>query len=396
MPHRGTTTRYPGSDDGVTVPASCGFLPAADPLARLPRELSEWDELAGEIPKLLVAGALRSAVDEMSPRRALPLRTPSDLNRAMLVLSYLGHAYIWGETKPADRIPRGLAVPWRQVAQKLGRPPILSYASYALANWRRVDPKGSVALGNIVLLQNFLGGVDEEWFVLVHVEIEARAGAALAAIQPAQKAVKANNPAEVERQLAVIAVALDRMSATLLRMPEHCDPYIYYNRVRPYLYGWKNQPALPEGLIYEGVKAYGGKPQMFRGETGAQSTIIPSLDAALGIHHQQDVFHEYLMEMRHYMPPGHRGFLEAVERGPSVREYAIKRRRSHPGLRDAYNRCIQGVQVFRDKHLEYASAYIQQQSQKHHANPNEIGTGGTPFMPYLGKHLEETAAHLIE
>ena len=24
------------------------------------------------------------------------------------------------------------------------------------------------------------------------------------------------------------------------------------------------------------------------------------------------------------------------------------------------------------------------------SNPTEVGTGGTPFMPYLKKHLEET------
>ena len=66
-----------------------------------------------------------------------------------------------------------------ELAERLGRPPVLSYASYALDNWRRIDPDGPVALGNLALLQNFLGGADEDWFILVHVEIEARAAAAL-------------------------------------------------------------------------------------------------------------------------------------------------------------------------------------------------------------------------
>ena len=57
---------------------------------------------------------------------------------------------------------------------------MLSYASYALDNWRRLDPASPIELGNIALLQNFLGGLDEEWFVLVHVDIEAKAGKALA------------------------------------------------------------------------------------------------------------------------------------------------------------------------------------------------------------------------
>ena len=67
------------------------------------------------------------------------------------------------------------------------------------------------------------------------------------------------------------------------RMPEKCDPFIYYNRVRPYIFGWKNNPTTPEGVVYEGVEEYENTPQIFRGETGAQSSIVPMLDALLGV-----------------------------------------------------------------------------------------------------------------
>jgi indoleamine 2,3-dioxygenase len=53
-----------------------------------------------------------------------------------------------------------------------------------------------------------------------------------------------------------MAGAVQRLFATLGRMPERCDPYIYYRRVRPYIHGWKGNPALPEGLIYEGKGWY--------------------------------------------------------------------------------------------------------------------------------------------
>src|SRR5207247_7554335 len=109
--------------------------------------------------------------------------------RAMMLLSYFAHAYVWGATNPADQIPRGIAVPWHALAGCLGRPPVLSYASYALDNWRRIDPRGPIALGNIALLQNFLGGIDEEWFILVHVDIEKKAARALAAIPSALAAL---------------------------------------------------------------------------------------------------------------------------------------------------------------------------------------------------------------
>ncbi len=64
-----------------------------------------------------------------------------------------------------------------------------------------------------------------------------------------------------------------------------------------------------------------GKGMTYRGETGAQSAIVPALDGVLGIEHERDELREYLMEMREYMPPKHVAFIEAVEAGPSVREF---------------------------------------------------------------------------
>ena len=186
------------------------------------------------------------------------------------------------------------------------------------------------------------------------------------------------------------------MYKVLLRMQENCDPFIYYHRVRPYIHGWKDHPALPGGLIYEGVQAYSGKPQQFRGETGAQSSIIPSLDAALGILHADDPLRPYLMEMRNYMPPKQRAFIEAVENGPSIRQYVQKNLRHHPSLRESYNACIVLIERFRSKHLEYAALYVQKQSMRSPYNPTERGTGGTPFLPYLKKHRDETVRHMLE
>jgi indoleamine 2,3-dioxygenase len=177
-------------------------------------------------------------------------------------------------------------------------------------------------------------------------------------------------------------------------MLEHCDPFIYFHRVRPYIHGWKNNPALPNGLIYEGVTEYGGVGQFFRGETGAQSGIIPSLDGFLGVGHKEDLLKAYLMEMRQYMPPQHRFFLEATEAGPSTRDF-ISANASEPNLEAVYNQCVEWVEKFRTKHLEYAVLYIANQAQKDPSNPSQVGTGGTPFVQYLTKHRDETGEHKL-
>ena len=171
-------------------------------------------------------------------------------------------------------------------------------------------------------------------------------------------------------------------------MPEQCDPYIYYHRVRPYIHGWKDNPVVPKGVVYEGVTAFAGKPQMFRGETGAQSGIVPALDAALGVVHGDDPLRRYLMEMRDYMPPAHRAFVEAVEAAPSLRDF-VESRGGATDLRRAYDACRHGLESFRSVHLEFAASYIHKQSQTGPANATAVGTGGTPFMAYLKKHRDD-------
>ena len=372
-----------------------GFLPKNDPLDSLPAECAAWEHIAAQLPKLLISNQLRASIEQLSPFPIAALKSEEQIERAMLILSYIGHAYVWGEKIVPAKLPKILAQPWYQVAQLLGRPPVLSYASYALNNWRRLNKTGPVETGNIALLQNFLGGADEEWFILIHVDIEAKATPALHACLQAVEAAEKNDSAKLLTALQTIADALEKICLTLERMPEHCDPYIYYHRVRPYIHGWKNNPAFPEGLIYEGVADYQNKPQQFRGETGAQSSIIPTMDGLLGITHKEDLLGVYLQEMRDYMPATHRTFIKQIESSSKVREIVKQHKPNFPKLCEVYNHCVQLVERFRQIHLTYAASYIQKQAQLGEANPNAIGTGGTPFMTYLKKHRDETETFLL-
>ena len=279
------------------------------------------------------------------------------------------------------------------MGQLVGRPPILSYTSYSIDNWRRLKSDGPVECGNIALLQCFLGGQDEEWFILIHIDIEKKAGRALQAIEDAQVAVSMNDAEQLDVALRDLRDGISAMYRVLARMPERCDPYVYFHRVRPYIFGWKNNPSLPNGVVYEGVSELGGKGMSYRGETGAQSAIVPALDGVLGIQHERDQLREYLMEMREYMPPAHVRFIEAVEAGPSVREFVARTGRST--TTDLFNQSVELVADFRALHLQYASSYIFAQAQKTPGNPSAVGTGGTPFIPYLKKHRDETRSQSI-
>lgn len=370
-----------------------GFLPSQDPLTRLPRDFDAWESIATGLPKLLASDHVRRSIEALPPFPLDRIGNDREWERAMTLLSYLGHAYVWRGPRPADVLPKNLAMPWYAVAKNLGRPPVLSYSSYALHNYFRLDPKREIECGNIALIQNFLAGIDEEWFILIHVDIERKAAPGMAVLHGCLDAAETADAEQLQHLLTAVQRSVESMYATMTRMPEWCDPYIYYQRVRPYIHGWKNHPDLPRGIVYEGVEAYSGRPQQFRGETGAQSAIVPSLDAMLGVGHKEDLLRSYLMEMRTYMPPAHREFIESLEARGSVRPFVQRCRRA--GLTEAYNACLEEVERFRSLHLEYAGRYIFRQAQTDDKNPHAVGTGGTPFMPYLTKHRDETGLHRI-
>jgi indoleamine 2,3-dioxygenase len=376
-----------------------GFLPAENPLEALTDVYYHpWEDTVGRLPKLLGTKRIRYFLGQLPLLSANRLTSPGELNRAMTLLSYMGHAYIWGEETVVDRLPANIAVPWHAVAKSLGRPPVLSYASHALYNWRLIEPHQPIELGNLERLENFYGAIDEDWFVLVHVAIEAKAGPSIAKLIQAQKAISARDSSLLLDALESVRRSLTEMVAVLHRMPENCDPYVYYNKMRRYIFGWIN-PALPDGVYYEGVDEWTNQPQKFRGETGAQSAIVPAIDAMMGIPFERDnPFYEHLIELRNYMPPLHRKLIEDLEENSSeadVKTYILEYRYDMPELVIAYNEILEQNYRFRNMHLKYARDYINKQVQTRDESPTNLGTGGTPFMDYLSRHLSDVLAQKI-
>src|SRR5262249_41530430 len=141
---------------------------------------------------------LRRKIEGLPPFPVEAIGNDRERERAMTLLSYLGHAYVWGGARAAEILPQKLAIPWYPVARSLGRPPVLSYSSYALHNFFRFDPNRELECGNLGLIQNFLGGVDEEWFILIHVEIERRAAPGLAVLHACLNAAEDADAEQLE------------------------------------------------------------------------------------------------------------------------------------------------------------------------------------------------------
>ncbi len=195
-------------------------------------------------------------------------------------------------------------------------------------------------------------------------------------------AVTARRPAmttAITEHLTALDTGIRQMSAALMRMTERCDPYVFYNRIRPYLAGW---PA--PGLTYAGT---GTPPQIWAGGSAAQSSLLQSFDAGLGIRHEHAHTRDFLDAMLQYMPPNHRALVGALRETSTIRTRADN---GSAALRDAYNACIAATDEFRRKHIGLTSQYIIKQASTH-VGPGTIGTGGTDFVEFLRESRVETA-----
>ncbi len=373
-----------------------GFLPDHAPLkdVRSDSHTRYLSDLSKEVPKLLLTSSLPEALEKLPGNffnfsEMIENGEEKKLRCVNAQLSFLAHAYVYSDNKPRNKLPKSIASPWIRVSKYLGRPPVLSYASYCLDNWYLIDKNKEISLENVALINNFLGGVDEDWFVTIHVCIE---DAASEAVSSSIALVGETSESNIEKHLKNILNSLERVNSIFKRMPDKCDPYIYYHRVRPYIFGWKNNPDLPKGLIYEGF--FKNKPQQYRGETGAQSSIIPLLDALFSVKHKKDTLRDYLEEMLLYMPPAHRELIFQTKKHSNIRNYANDSIR----IRKLINKCLDQMTQFRSQHIRYANDYIHSQSR----NPSDFtsggstirGTGGTPFMRYLRKHRDETKSSI--
>lgn len=298
-------------------------------------------------------------------------------------------------------------------------------------------------LENLATLNTFTGSIDESWFYLVSVAIEARGAPILPLMLTAIQAARNNDSAMVTACLQAFAERLDDLGTLLQRMHESCDPQVFYNRIRPFLAGSKNmaEAGLPNGVLYEtgtGTEVY----RQYSGGSNAQSSIIQFFDIILGIEHRPTgekkdaasenelegrappAKHNFLLEMRKYMPGPHRRFLEDVTLVANIRDY-VEAHTNNKELTLAYDSCLAMLRAFRDKHINIVSRYIiiksrESRSLSRSKSPVETrrkldiatssrtvkddisgkkmlkGTGGTALIPFLKQARDETGEPAID
>ncbi len=386
---------------------NCGFLGLEDPMVALPDEafllFAPWITLAKVAPDLLEIGDFHHAVSRLPVFVGSLHSTPDPvLWRVFVSVSFLVQSYIWGDPgfpkKPRNKLPAGLAVLAYRLGHHFGVRPLLVYATYALKNWRRIDPHGQIVAENVTMLEHFNPKSDperfaaEDWFVAIHVEIEHEARLLLAGMEAGEDARLGVRLVDLVIWLNNMSSSLERMRNSLSRMNERCTPDVYYQFIRPYLSGFTTS-LVPEGVIYEGVKSYQNLPQYFDGQTGAQSSIMPALDRFLCVPHHSRDLSSHLGRMLHYHTPrSHRAYVLAWAKRSRFTDPDLvwKKLEHHSLVRDALVRLRFAAAMFRREHYILAITHIARPAHRMLGETNPIGTGGSKLIQSLFLHLEET------
>lgn len=239
------------------------------------------------------------------------------------------------------------------------------------------------------------GSIDESWFYLVALAIEAHSGFLLRLFIDLRNASVRKEYDTVERLFRVLSSKINEMRGILMRMYEENIPAVFYQRVRRYLGGWLNDEQLPNGLIYE--------PELmgrsYAGGSAAQSPIMQALDIVLGVRHAKKPDHEdtgvpysagtYLIDMRNYMTREQRECLRWLEE--NINLHGMVREADVPtSVIEAFNDCVAQLRMTRDKHIGIVSTYVIVQAQKKEGQMKVQGTGGSNPIPFL----KEVRSHM--
>ncbi|KAL7667934.1 hypothetical protein ACOME3_008658 [Neoechinorhynchus agilis] len=215
---------------------------------------------------------------------------------------------------------------------------------------------------------------DYRWFFVVAMEVEVKAALAIRSIYE----YVSNKDDNLDEVLRRIALSLERMKNTLLKMDEKCDPNIYYNNLRDFL-------AFPKRGIILG-EDYNSEPIKLCGASAAQSSAVPLLDTFLQIQHDPSVA-AFLNTMKSYMLPMHVEFIDYVRSHSDLRGHLKKK--NDPYTTVLYNRCIDQLIEFRTNHWKLVVNFVVKPSGEKDASELK-GTATSSLENFLTNLIKST------
>lgn len=390
------------SDGFFNVSSTHGFLPTQEPLRVLPQRYAALQQLMDRLPVQISAekqGLLSEKEALETALATLPnYKEEVEKEEDVFVLQALFRSYAfltsgytlvpahWSfiETgnygKARTLLPKTIAEPFTIVAKKLEVFPWIDYHyAYSLGNYYKIDPKGGFNWENLGMCAKFSGKDDERGFIMLHVDINQHSPQLIDGIE---QLVAATDRKAQNKSLAIIKDAIEKMNERR-KLMWHASRWRHYNDFRVFIMGVKgNEEMFDDGLVYEGVSE---KPQQYRGQTGAQDNIIPTLDILTGINnsYEENELTDYLIDLRAYRPKCIQRFLADLktdfEKQPLLNRLAEEK--NAEGLLLLFD-IIDQVYFFRNGHWQFVQKYIM------HNTAYPKATGGTPIISWIPNQIK--------
>jgi indoleamine 2,3-dioxygenase len=281
-----------------------------------------------------------------------------------------------------QRLPANISLPISRCAELAGFKPFMEYAgSYALFNYRLEDPKAGLEYSNLRLIRAFEHGLDpkssEAGFVLVHVDMVQNSGPLVDGVVSALDACTNDDRPAFDIGIGKVVQTMIKVNKVMDSMWVKSKPGDYTS-FRTFIFGITSQSMFPHGVIYEGVSE---EPVSFRGESGANDSMIPLCDNFLQIIMPDTPLTSILQDFRSYRPGNHRKFLEYVkERSTAInlKSYALQ----EPSSATLYLHALNQVREFRWRHWCFTREYILKKTS------HPTATGGSPIVTWLPNQLQ--------
>ncbi|CAG8959741.1 hypothetical protein HYFRA_00001647 [Hymenoscyphus fraxineus] len=395
------------------VSTTRGFLPRQEPIINLPAEFDILESILSRMPIKCLDGTpgllatstlgetvlkelpdLTSAINKYQDN--LPLQNALYRDYSFLASAYLlepcHERFMKGEAYGLGRqtLPSVISLPISRCAELAGFKPFMEYAgSYALFNYRLEDPKLGLEYDNLRLIRAFEHGLDpkssEAGFVLVHVDMVQNSGPLVDGVVSALDACNNSDRDAFNVGMQKVVSSMTKVNKVMETMWGKSKPGDYTS-FRTFIFGITSQSMFPHGVVYEGVSE---EPLSFRGESGANDSMIPLCDNLLQISMPDTPLTTILQDFRSYRPGNHREFLEYVKHRSlqvSLKSYALQ----DPLSTALYLLAMNQVRDFRWRHWCFTREYILKKTS------HPVATGGSPIVTWLPNQLQAVMNGMVE
>lgn len=270
-------------------------------------------------------------------------------------------------------------MPLVDVSKKIGACPWLDYFyAYGPGNYVKLFSHGGLHWSNLDMACKFHGSNDEVGFMMIHVYINELSPLLV-------KTVMDYGNFKNNESLLLCCKILREMNERRKEMWT-ASRYERYNDFRIFIMGIQgNTEIFPNGLIYE--NCFDNEPQYFRGQTGAQDSIIPMIDIFTGIvdYYPDNQLTKYLLDLRTYRPKCIQDFFKDLrEYYSDYKNKIFTQMVSNDNIEGLIYllKIVDEVYLFRNGHWQFVQKYIMSNTKY------SMATGGTPITSWLINQIE--------